>query len=83
MTRRPQWFEALTGFSEASPQQVRETITVDGETLTSHGNGRVLVCGRLETPSLAELRERVASIGYPAGTLKLREVVADVQHLHA
>ncbi|MEA5410680.1 hypothetical protein VB737_02765 [Synechococcus sp. BA-120 BA3] len=77
------WFEALTGFPEAFPQQVREAITVDGETLTSHANRRVLVCGRLETPSLAELRERVASSGDPVVTLRVREVVANVQNLHA
>lgn len=53
------WFEVLTGFRETLPSQVRQNITVDGETLTSHVNGKVMVCGRLETPSLAELRERV------------------------
>jgi len=77
------WFEELTGFSEASPGQVREQITVDGEKLKSHVNGRVLACGRLETPSLADLRERVQASTYPSGTLRLREVVANVQHLHA
>lgn len=76
------WFEELTGFSEASPGQVREQITVDGENLKSHVNGRVLACGRLETPSLADLRERVQASTYPSGTLRVREVVANVQHLH-
>jgi hypothetical protein len=57
------WFETLTGFPEESPQQVRENITVDGQTLTSHANGRVLVYDQLETPTLAELRERVTGSG--------------------
>ena len=57
------WFETLTGFPEESPQQVRTNITVDGNALKSHVNGKVLVCGELETPSLAELRERVRSSG--------------------
>src|SRR5678809_540177 len=48
------WFETITGFPEESPQQVRENITVDGQTLKSHANGKILV----------------------------REVVANVQHLH-
>ena len=52
------WFEELTGFREISPSQVRKNITVDGEILKSHVNGREMACGRLETPSLAELRER-------------------------
>lgn len=76
------WFETLTGFSEENPQQVRANFTVDGDALRSHVNGKVLVCGELETPSLAELRERVRSSGYKPGRLSVREVVADVQHLH-
>jgi hypothetical protein len=42
-----------------------------------------MVCGRLETPSLAELRERVRSDARGGGNLSVREVVADVQALHA
>nr|WP_199305742.1 hypothetical protein [Pseudanabaena sp. FACHB-2040] len=76
------WFERLTGFPEESPQQVRANITLDGDTLKSHVNGQVLVCGGLETPSLAELRKRVHSSGHKTGNLSLREVVANVQHLH-
>jgi len=76
------WFETLTGFSEESSQQVRKNITVDGQALKSHANGKVLVCGQLETPTLAELRERVHTSGYKGGKISVREVVADVQHLH-
>lgn len=76
------WFETLTGFPEESPQQVRANITVDGNALKSHVNGRVLICGELETPSLAELRERVRSIRHKAGKISIREVVADVRDLH-
>src|SRR5580765_7345105 len=77
------WFEALTGFREASPQQVRENIVVDSEMLKSRVNGKVMTVGRLETPSLAELRERVRSSAHDAGRISVREVVADVQGLHA
>src|SRR5205823_4986547 len=80
---RIMWFESLTGFREASPQQVRDNIAVDGEKLTSHVNGKVMACGRLETPSLAELRERVRSGGHGVGNISVREVVANVQTLHA
>lgn len=76
------WFETLTGFPEESPQQVRTNITVDGNALKSHVNGRMMVCGELETPSLAELRERVPSSGHKVGKISVREVVANVQHLH-
>ena len=76
------WFETLTGFPEESPQQVRENITVDGQALISHVNGKVLAYGQLETPTLAELRERILAGGHKSGKISVREVVADVQHLH-
>jgi hypothetical protein len=76
------WFETLTGFLEESPRQVREHITVDGETLKSHINGKALVCGQLETPTLAELRERVHASSPQGGKISVREVVANVQGLH-
>lgn len=75
------WFERLTGFSESSPQQVRDNLSVDGNTLRSRVNGREWICGELETPSLGELRERAAR-AHGSGKLSVREVVADVRHLH-
>lgn len=77
------WFEGLTGFAEESPQQVRANITVDGSRMTSRVNGQVFACGELETPSLAELRQRVQSGDHKRGRITVREVVADVQQLHA
>jgi len=68
------WFKKLTGFDEKSPQQVRENISVDGETLTSRVNGATYACGTLETPSLAELRQRVRASGNRTGKISLREV---------
>ena len=76
------WFEELTGFSEESPEQVRANLSVDGQTLKSRVNGKTLACGALETPSLAELRQRVQASGYETSALTVREVVANVQHLH-
>jgi hypothetical protein len=76
------WFESLTGFAEESPTQVRANITIDGTNLISHVNGRRFICGELETPTLAELRERVRSSGHQTGEISVREVVADVQDLH-
>ena len=77
------WFEVLTGFRETSPSQVRENITVDGDTLTSLVNLKAFTCGRLETPSLGELRNRVACSRDTIGRLSVREVVANVSDLHA
>ena len=76
------WFEKLAGFSEESPEQVRANISVDGQVLQSRVNGKTLMCGELETPSLADLRHRVQASGYKTGAMTVREVVADVQELH-
>ena len=76
------WFEKLAGFAEESPEQVRAKLSVDGHVLKSHVNEKTLVCGELETPSLADLRQRVQASGYETGAMTVREVVADVQGLH-
>ena len=76
------WFEKLSGFREQSPQQVRENMSVNEEILQSHINGKKMVHGALETPSLAELRQRIHSKKPPPGKITLREVIGDVQELH-
>ncbi|MEO1300454.1 MAG: hypothetical protein AAFW75_32735 [Cyanobacteria bacterium J06636_16] len=76
------WFERLTGFPEKSPQQVRANLILEGPVLRSQVNQNCLVCGKLEIPSLGELREQVQTSGYKSGTISVREVVADVQDLH-
>jgi len=76
------WFEALTGFREESPKQVRENMSADGNLLKSHINGKEYVCGLLETPSLAELRYRVNHSKNNSGKISVREIIANVQQLH-
>ena len=75
------WFARLMGFQEESPSQVRTNIELQGEYLHSRVNGRRVRCGRLEMPSLAELRHRSAE--RPQGRpTRLTEVVGDVAALH-
>ena len=77
------WFESLTGVRELSPAHVRENFTLHGQTLTSHSNGQTFGCGRLEIPTLAELRP-LPQLNTPQGRrIRLREVVGDIQSLHA
>ena len=76
------WFETLTGFREESPRQVRENMCVEGNLLKSHINGKVYVCGLLETPSLAELRDRVNHSKSHSGKISVSEIIANVQQLH-
>mgnify|MGYP000718270493 CR=1 FL=1 len=76
------WFEELTGFQETRPEQVRRNLIVDGTTLISKANGRTMTWGRLEMPTLAELRQRARACKTASGKLTVRERVADVQSLH-
>ena len=76
------WFEKLTGFREESPQQVRNNLIADDGKVKSLVNGRTWVAGRLEIPSLGELRQRIQNTRTKTGKLSLQEVVADVQSLH-
>ena len=77
------WFEDLTGFPEQSPDQVRAQLELQENILTSKVNGRSWHAGKLETPTLGELRQRVARLAIPAGHLRVQEIVADVRDLHA
>lgn len=77
------WFERLTGFSEESPEQVRENIALKHDQLTSLVNGNELFCGVLEIPQLQSLRSHVQSCATESGATTVREVIADVQELHA
>jgi hypothetical protein len=76
------WFRRLTGFHEESPEHVRENISVDREHLTSKVNGRSYRFGKLETPSLGDLRSQAGAGGSRAGKTSVREVVADTKDLH-
>ena len=76
------WFEKLTGFREESPQQVRNNLIVDRGKVKSLVNGKTWVAGRLETPSLGELRQQICDLRAKTGKLSLREIVANAQSLH-
>jgi hypothetical protein len=80
---RNDWFTKLTGFSERSPEEVRECIEVREGQLTSQVNGLTYQCGRLEIVSLSELRKRVAPMGGRSGNLTISELVGDAKALHA
>lgn len=73
------WFAQLTGFAEQSPEQVRASLTLEGERLCSRVNQRCWNVGRLTLPSLAQLRSTAPPL---EGKLQVSELVADVQQLH-
>lgn len=77
------WFARLTGFSERNPESVRQSISVDGEMLTSSVNRATYRYGRLEVPSLDELRRRTATGCRVKRGMSLTGVVGDARALHA
>lgn len=77
------WFERLTGCAEDSPDQVRAELQIDGPQLRSRRTEQSWLHGRLETPTLDALRDRAAGASRTSGALLVREVVANVQQLHA
>jgi hypothetical protein len=76
------WFENLTGCVEESADSVRQQLLIDGGRLRSRLNGRSWLCGELETPTLAQLRQRVRQRNRKSGPISVHELVANVQHLH-
>ena len=64
------WLKNLTGFQE-SKEAIHKNITLKDGKLKSLINGRAYHYGRLETPSLKELRERVENSHAKKGKLKL------------
>jgi hypothetical protein len=77
------WYERLTGCVEESPEQVRRDLEVVGDRLRSRKNGRSWRCGRLETPTLGELRARVRELSPARRATTVCELVGDVQRFHA
>jgi hypothetical protein len=76
-------FTQLFGFPEESHSQVQSRLRVEGDMLVSPMNGASYTWGRLETPSLTELRQRVKALDLPVRSSTCRELVADAKSLHA
>lgn len=76
------WFERITGVTEHSPDQVRSMLSVSDDRIVCP-NGHSPAFGRLEIPSLAELRQRVMQSEPKPGRMRLSEIVADVRQLHS
>ncbi|WP_405397129.1 hypothetical protein [Maribacter sp. Asnod2-G09] len=76
------WFKELTGFDEVSPENVRDHMTIDGEHLISKINNKSYQFGSLEVVSLEQLRD-LKTNNDSTGKIKVSEVVADIQDLHA
>ena len=76
------WFYNLFGFIEENPTHVRENIEWEDAFIISKANGQRFQCGRLEIPSLRELKEQAPSPSSYHDALNLIELVGNVEHIH-
>ena len=77
------WFEQLTGFKEESPKYVRSNLRIKGNDFVSLRNSRRFSFGKLEIPTLEELKNRCSNISDFNAEIQVEEIVADVQELHS
>lgn len=76
------WFEQLTGFKEESPEQVRNNLTIEGDSFVSKVNKQRFHFGELQIASLTDLKvESNNPVNYDS-KIKVSEIVADVEQLH-
>ena len=78
---RVMWLKNLIGFQESKEAIYKNIIVIDGK-LKSLVNSKKYYYGKLETPSLKELRVRVENSNAKKGKLKLQAIRADVKDLH-
>ena len=77
------WFQRITGFAEGTYEQVQRQLQVEGEYLVSSVNGSRHAIGRFETPTLAQLRQRVGAQALSGPRCRVRSIVGDARQLHA
>lgn len=77
------WFERITGFKEDGYEATRARLSVVDGRLTSRSSTRTCAVGQLETPSLAELRQRVADLLSDQAPTRVSCVQGDVRRMHA
>jgi len=76
------WFEQLFGFVEGDYESVRDQLELRGNRLRSRANDRSYGIGRLETPSLEELRARATESGTET-PVRVSNIIGDAGQLHA
>ena len=76
------WFERITGFREEDYASTKARLKVEGEELVSLANESRHGVGRLELPTLHELRARTADRQQSGRRTTVRNVLGDVRALH-
>jgi hypothetical protein len=77
------WFEKVTGFRELDYERTRSNLSVADGRLRSRHSRQSFAVGRLETPSLGELRTQVATLASDLRPLRVSCCSGDVRRMHA
>lgn len=72
------WFEKIFGFRE-TPQSITDNISISENILFSNATEKEYVFGKLTTPSLKELRNKIPSEN---GSIKLSEIIGNAGEIH-
>ena len=76
------WFERITGFREEGYDATRAKLSVIDGRLHSAHTDRTFGVGLLETPTLAELRQRTAGVMTGLVPTRVSCVQGDVRKMH-
>lgn len=76
------WFEQLTGFKEGTPNNVRNNLRIEGDSFISKVNNKKITFGKLQIPTLGELKKISPPREIYKDRINAEEIVADVQELH-
>ena len=76
------WFERITGFLEEGYEATRSNLLIAEDRLHSIHSDRSFGVGRLETPTLADLRRRTAGMSSGQGPTRVSCVQGDVRRMH-
>ncbi len=76
------WFERVTGFAEGPYSETQARLRVEDGRLWPEDGGPGRAVGRLDLPSLEDLRGRTAGEA-PPGRLRVGLVQGDIRQLHA
>lgn len=76
------WFESIAGFREEGYEATQAKLKVVGDRLHSTKSDRTCAVGRLETPSLAELRQRTTGLLTGQGATRVSCVQGDARRMH-
>lgn len=77
------WFERITGFREDGYDTTQSKLSIVDGRLISSRSDRACAVGQLETPSLTELRRRVAGLAFREAPTRVSCVQGDVRRMHS